>query len=275
MPAPRVSVVVPIHEGADFLRSSLRSVLRQTYEDLEVIVAGDGAGDDVRREALATGDRRVRWEGFPKAPGLGYSNRARAIGRARGGLIAYLAPDDLWAPQHLERLVRMLDRDRLDFVFSKPVLVWGPGIPRPHYLPFDWGRGGPNPPRFVLTCLSPTQVLHSREIHDRAGGWTDDLPRHGDVDLWLRCRASGARMGFLREPTVLRFPSYIFTSGSEGSADALHARFADELDSGGLVLDDLRWSFPRRLLGWGEDVVVVGRSRGPRWAKMLLRRTRA
>ena len=272
MSSPTVSVIVPVHEGADLLRVSLRSILRQTYDDFEVIVAGDGAGDDVRREALATGDPRVRWEGFPKAPGIGYSNRARAIGLAKGERIAYLAPDDLWAPRHLERLTRELDRDRLDLVFSKPVLVWASGVPRPHYLPFDWGRGGPSPSRFRLTCLSPTQVLHTREIHERAGGWADRLPRHGDVDLWLRCRAAGARIGFLREPTIMRFPSYIFAAAPGGSAP-LQARFAAELDSGRLALDDLRWSIPRRALGWAQDVVVVGRSRGPRWARMLLRRT--
>jgi glycosyltransferase involved in cell wall biosynthesis len=272
MPAPRVSVIIPLHDGVGLLRSSLRSVLRQTYDDLEVIVAGDGAGEEVRREALATGDPRVRWEGFPKAPGIGYSNRARAIALARGELIAYLAPDDLWAPRHLERLTRALDRDRLDFVFSKPVLVWGSGVPRPHYLPFDWGRGGPSPPRFLLACLSPTQVLHSREIHDRAGGWADGLLRHGDVDLWLRCRGAGARIGFLREATVIRFPSYVFASGPEGTADAIHARFAEDLHSGRLVLDDLRWPIGRRALGWAEDIAVVGRARGPRWARMLLRR---
>ncbi|HYK42964.1 MAG TPA: glycosyltransferase family A protein, partial [Thermoanaerobaculia bacterium] len=188
--APRVSVVVPVHDAALFLPAALRSILGQTFEDFEVIVSGDGAGDAVRREALASGDARVRWEGFPKAPGLGYSNRARAIGRARGKLVAYLAPDDLWAPRHLERLVGMLDRDRLDFVFSRPVLVWASGAPRPHYFPFDRGKSGAGSRRFLLACLSPTQVLHSSEIHDRAGGWDDGFFRHGDIDLWLRCRAA-------------------------------------------------------------------------------------
>jgi glycosyltransferase involved in cell wall biosynthesis len=273
MPAAvRVSVVVPVHDGAGPLRQSLRSILGQTFEDFEVLVSGDGAGDDVRREALATGDARVRWEGFPKAPGLGYSNRARAIGRAKGTLVAYLAPDDLWAPRHLERLIGMLDRERLDFAFSKPVLVWTDGVPRPHYFPFDRGKKGSDPRRFLLACLSPTQVLHSIEIHDRAGGWTDRFRRHGDVDLWLRCRAAGARIGFLREPTVVRFPSYVFAAAPAGSAAAIQARFAEELISGDLVLDELGWSFARRLGGWVEDVVVVGRSRGPRWARTLLAR---
>ena len=254
------------------MRPTLHSILSQTYENFEVIVAGDGAGDDIRREALATGDPRVRWEGFPKAPGFGYSNRARAVRSANGSLIAYLSPDDLWAPRHLERAVRAIDRARLDFVFSKPVLVWESGTPRPHDLPFDWARGGVDPPRFLLACLSPSQVVHSKEIHDRAGGWTDALPRHGDVDLWLRCRKAGARIGFHPEPTVVRFPAYAFAGGRGGRAADLHARLAAELSAGQLVLDGLRWPLPRRVAGWGEDVARIGIARGLRWARILLLR---
>jgi len=166
----------------------------------------------------------------------------------------------------------MIDREGFDFVFSRPVLVWADGVARPHYFPFDWARGGPAPPRFLLACLSPTHVLHSREIHDCAGGWDDAFPRHGDVDLWLRCRAAGARVGFLREPTVVRFPSYGFAHEAPERAAALHARIAEELISGTLVLDELRWPLPRRVRGWAEDVVVVGRHRGPLWARTLLAR---
>jgi len=38
------------------------------------------------------------------------------------------------------------------------------------------------------------------------------------------------------------------------------------------MLDELRWSFGRRLGGWMEDAIVVGRRRGPRWAGMLFAR---
>jgi hypothetical protein len=264
MPAPRVSIIVPIHEGAGLLRSSLRSILRQTYDDFEVIVAGDGAGEEVRRETLATGDPRVRWEGFPKAPGIGYSNRARAIGIAKGELIAYLAPDDLWAP--LDAGAR-LGPARLRVL--ETVLVWGSESRVRTTCPSTGEEA-----RARLDSCSPAfrpRRCSTEEIHDRRR-MDGRPPQHGDVDHG--CVPGPGRHRLSSEPTAIRFPSYAFTSGPEGSADALHARFADELDSGGLVLDDLRWPFPRRVLGWGEDVLVVGRSRGPRWAKMLLRRTR-
>lgn len=272
MPLPaRVSVIVPVHSGAELLPAALRSILRQTYENFEVVVAGDGAAESVAKAALSTGDPRVRWEGFPKAPGFGYSNRARAIAVSRGELIAYLSPDDLWAADHLDSLVGELDRRGADLVFSRPVLVWADGRPRPHYLPFDVSRGGGAPPGWVLACVSPTQMLHTRSGYIRAGGWRDGLRIHGDIDLWLRCRKAGARISFLRKPTVVRFPSYAFRTEPEETLLALRSRWEEELRAG-LALRDLRWPAARRIFGWIEDIRVVGLRRGPRWGRALLRR---
>lgn len=273
MPLPaRVSVIVPVHSGAELLPAALRSILRQTYENFEIVVAGDGAAESVAQAALSTGDPRVRWEGFPKAPGFGYSNRARAIARSGGELIAYLSPDDLWAPDHLDSLVRELGSRGADLVFSRPILVWADGRPRPHYLPFDVTRGGKAPPGWVLACVSPTQMLHTRSAYALAGGWRDGARIHGDIDLWLRCRKAGARIVFLRKATVVRFPSYAFRKEPEARLVALHSRYGEELALGRLVLRDLRWPASRRILGWIEDVRVVGMRRGPRWGRALLRR---
>jgi glycosyltransferase involved in cell wall biosynthesis len=268
-----VSVIVPVHDEAALLPVSLGSILRQSYADFEIVVAGDGADAAVERAALSTGDPRVRWQGFPKAPFFGYSNRGRAIDCANGELIAYLAPDDLWSPDHLALLVEALDRDRLDFALSRPILVWADGGLRPHYLPFDLAWRGVNPPRALLTCVSPSHVLHTRDIAARAGGWSDRVIRHGDVDLWLRCRAAGARIGFVRAATAVRFPSYAFRLQKERLA-TLHSRIADDMASGRLAIDTLRWSSASRVLGWLEDIAVVGRARGITWTQALLQRQR-
>ncbi|MGH9440744.1 MAG: glycosyltransferase [Thermoanaerobaculia bacterium] len=273
--SPKVSVVVPVHRGTDLLPAALGSILRQSYSDFEVVVSGDGASESVEKAALSMGDSRVRWEGFPKAPGFGYSNRDRAIARSRGDLIAYLSPDDLWAGDHLELLVAALETAQADLVFSRPVLVWGNGRPRPGFLPFDLARGGPAPPAaWLLACVSPTQVLHSRSAYLRAGGWRDGLPIHGDIDLWLRFRELGAKIRFLRESTVVRFPSYAFRRTSEAGLAALHSNFADDLASGRLVLGKIRWRPVRRIFGWMEDFAVVALRRGSRWGGALARRSR-
>src|SRR3954470_8790817 len=106
---PKITVLMPVHNQAAFLKLGLASVLNQTVTDLEVLVAGDGCTDASAEVVAACADPRVRWLGFPKARGFGYANRARALTEARGDLVAYLSPDDLWLSHHLETLLTALE----------------------------------------------------------------------------------------------------------------------------------------------------------------------
>ena len=57
--APKVSVVIPVYNGGNFLKHSIECALNQTYENLEVIVVNDGStdGGETERIALSFGDR--------------------------------------------------------------------------------------------------------------------------------------------------------------------------------------------------------------------------
>ena len=259
--APLVSVVVPIHDQADLLAAALRTVLAQRLDDIEVLVSGDGCRDASEAVATGTGDARVRWLGFPKEPGYGYANRARAIATARGRYIAYLAPDDLWADDHLSRLTAAAQTGPLDFVFSKPIAVRADGILLPHFAPFDLGSSRSAAwTRLRVYFLSPSQALHTRELHDRVGGWRTPPLRHGDVDLWHRFGKAGARTGYLACPTVVRLPSYAFAA-RPAQRRALHERLAAQLVAGELDLAALRWPAHHRIGGWGRDLGRIAKAR--------------
>lgn len=270
---PRVTVLMPVHNQAAHLRTSLRCVLAQRFGDLEVIVCGDGCTDESERVVVEADDARVRWAGFPKAPGYGYDNRDRALALARGTLVAYLAPDDLWTPDHLSVLVAALEDERADFVFARPVNADARRRLRRHYLPFDLLASGEQPPVGPrLYALSPSQVLHRRALLARAGGWTTPVLRHGDVDLWLRFRAAGARMRYVPRATVVRLPGRDFRGVETERAAALHAQLARALIDGTIDLSGARSSLPRRALGWAEDLFAVGRTQGPSMLRMLATR---
>lgn len=101
---PLVSVVMPVHNAAATLGSSVRSVLAQTHSDLELLVTDDASKDgspELLAELAAT-DERLR---FRPAPERGGAARARnlAIERARGDYVAFLDSDDMWLPEKLER----------------------------------------------------------------------------------------------------------------------------------------------------------------------------
>ena len=54
---PLVSVIIPTHNRAQLISRSIRSVLAQTYQDIEIIVVDDGSTDDTRQVVTSYGDR--------------------------------------------------------------------------------------------------------------------------------------------------------------------------------------------------------------------------
>ena len=99
---PLTSVVIPAYNAEPFLERTLRSALRQTHSNLEVIVVDDGSTDKTRviAEAAAATDDRVRILSVPN----GGVAKARniGIGEANGEFVAFLDADDLWHPTKIE-----------------------------------------------------------------------------------------------------------------------------------------------------------------------------
>jgi len=106
--SPIVSIIAPAHNAAPFFAAWLKSIRAQEYECIEVLLVDDGSTDDLAILAAQA------------PPFLRYSRqdhrgpaaaRNAAIRSASGDLIAFLDLDDLWAPEHLRRCTRELDRN--------------------------------------------------------------------------------------------------------------------------------------------------------------------
>jgi GalNAc5-diNAcBac-PP-undecaprenol beta-1,3-glucosyltransferase len=141
------TVLVPTHNHGETLRYSVGSALRQTLADFELFIVGDGCDDATRRVALelAASDRRVRFLDLPKGPRKGEAHRHSALGDAQGRIVAYLGDDDLWFPDHLERLELLL-RDA-DFGHTLHAGLDASGAP--FFLACDLGN--PDVRRSMLT----------------------------------------------------------------------------------------------------------------------------
>ena len=107
---PVAAIMVPTHDHAATLDLAVRSALEQTLTDIEVIVVGDGVGDDTREVVakLAKEDSRVRFLDLPKGPHHGEIHRGRAIAATNAKIVCYLCDDDLLLPEHAEAMAELL-----------------------------------------------------------------------------------------------------------------------------------------------------------------------
>lgn len=185
---PRVSVVIPVFNGAKTIGETVESVLAQTFTDFELLVIDDGSTD--RTSAVVGGfdDRRIRVRAFPNA-GLSAS-RNRGIAASRGELIAFLDADDVWMPRKLEAQVAALDDQRdaalvytwVDFI-SETGAFLGPGLRvEARGMAFDELLQ-----RNVIESGSNAMVR--RSAFEEAGLFDANLNGAEDWDMWLRIAA--------------------------------------------------------------------------------------
>jgi glycosyltransferase involved in cell wall biosynthesis len=109
VPAPRVSVVVPSFNNASYIEATMDSILGQTFEDLELVVAdhssSDGTWERLQRYSADPRVRLLRTQTGGGAP----ANWARVTRSARGELLKLVCGDDLIYPDCLRRQVEAMD----------------------------------------------------------------------------------------------------------------------------------------------------------------------
>lgn len=107
---PRVSIIIPVYNGANYMREAIDSALAQTSSDLEVIVVNDGSRDGGATADIACsyGDR-VRY--VEKENGGVSSALNRGIAEMRGQWFCWLSHDDRYLPAKIDTQLAFLDRN--------------------------------------------------------------------------------------------------------------------------------------------------------------------
>ena len=103
---PLVSVIIPTHNRASLVADAVKSVLNQTYNNIEIIVIDDGSTDDTR-SVVTSLSGNIRYV-FQEKQGPGVA-RNRGIDEATGDWIAFLDSDDLWLPDKLSLQFKVLE----------------------------------------------------------------------------------------------------------------------------------------------------------------------
>jgi len=235
MSQPRVSVVVPCYNRAGTVGSSVRSVLEQSFSDLELIVVDDGSTDTTLGILDAIDDPRLQI--LRKDTNAGVSAaRNSGIATARAQWVAFQDSDDIWHPDKLARQMNILEAPGANHVAAYCGMeIEMAGETR--YVPQRGAahREGDVLPGLVWHSFISTQTLIiRREILQEVGGFDEDLRALVDWELMLRVAQSGP-VALIDEPLVRqRFSSNSITNDPLRRVEAraaLVAKHTELIDS--------------------------------------------
>ncbi len=200
---PEVSVILPAYHAEQTIHAAVRSILGQTFSDLELIVVDDGSTDRTVDVLRGIDDRRLNLVTSPHQGVVAASNRAMEM--ARGSLIARMDADDVAHPQRLAKQRDYILAHQLDAVGCQVRIVDRLGQPCESMRRYErWINEetltGESIAafRFVeLPLVNPT--ILARRRYFELGFRDTDQPE--DYDLMLRAAADGMRFG--KVPEVL------------------------------------------------------------------------
>jgi teichuronic acid biosynthesis glycosyltransferase TuaG len=201
---PVVSVVIPVHNGELALERAVRSVLDQTFCDLEVVVVDDASvdGSFAIANRLAAADQRVRALRRSQAAGDPATPRDDGISVSSGDYVAFLDHDDFWLPRKLARQLPLFGAGDVAVVYSQVYDdegTEGLRLVRPE-LP----SGDISSALLQENHVSMATPVVRRDWVERAGRFD----RHHlfgleDYYYWLRISLAGGRFVPLLEPTAV------------------------------------------------------------------------
>lgn len=197
---PKVSIIMPAYNTAGLIKGSLDSVFSQTYSDFEILVVNDGSPDTPQLEQVLQPylDRIIYVKQENKrAAGA----RNTAIRHARGEFLAFLDSDDCWLPCHLAAQMNRLAQDpALDLVYANGMRI---GDPRRQveFMRRCPSTGAATFEALVMErCQIPVSTVVARKSTIvAAGGFSEELARCDDYDMWLRAAFHGAKISYGRQ----------------------------------------------------------------------------
>jgi len=183
---PLVSVVIATYNMANYLPLAVRSVLTQTYKNLELLVVDDGSTDDTLESIKPLlNDPRVRYitqenKGQAAAKNFG-------IRESNGEYIAFLDADDLWVPEKLDLQIPLfLSSKTLGVVYAKLLYIDETGNKLGKVDNYGLYRGKICNPLFIRNFIRFGTTVVKRECFEHLGTFKENIRMGIDYDLWLR-----------------------------------------------------------------------------------------
>ena len=198
---PLISIVIPTYNHADFLKRALTSIIKQNYEDWEVIIIDNHSNDHTEEVVYSFENPKIRFFKIHNNGVIGLS-RNYGIDKASGKWIAFMDSDDIWYPSRLSVCSEFYGEDKykIDVISTNELMVFS-GINKQKVL--RHGPASENMYRDMLLYgnrLSPSATIVSKSFLTKNNlkfSEAIELATVEDYDFWLQLALNKASFLFL------------------------------------------------------------------------------
>lgn len=198
---PLVSVVIPVFNGAAYLKQAVESALKSTFKNIEIILVDDGSSDQSKFvcQALEKKYKKVAFYSFKKNKGQGIALNY-AIKRAKGKYICRLNQDDTMLRNRIQTQVKYLNLHPDVVALGSSITLVDENNKKQivHYLEND------SEIRKVWLFLSPfsdPSVMFDRKVALKVGGHDQTYWPANDTQLWIKMAKYG-KLANIKKPLV-------------------------------------------------------------------------
>lgn len=260
---PRVSVIIPTYNRAEFVQSAVTSVLNQTFVDFEVIVVDNGSTDDTKSVVECLSDERVKYYRLEKNNGVSPA-RNFGIKNSSAKFVAFLDDDDEWLPEKLAAQVDLIERS--------PSVV---GCVYTGYLTVARAtnkivnqvtpskKGDLSRELCMRNCVgTASTVLLKRECMEKVGMFDESIYFGEEYDLWLRMSQEW-HFEYIKEPLVVY---YLHQTNASSNYDVVIRDLERRLEKQAQLYGSNRKAFSYRYLELGQLYCYTGKTKEGRQA---------
>lgn len=176
-----ISIIIPTYNRASSISKSVRSVLAQTYKNIEVIVVDDGSTDNTKQLIENICDYRLKYINLDTNAGA-CNARNKGIEMAKGDYIAFQDSDDVWKIDKLEKQIYALKKNNVDLVFCAYEKI---NEKKQIILP-QLKEGYVSRKELLRQSIVSTQTLLGKKKCFEKVKFDESMPRLQDYDITIR-----------------------------------------------------------------------------------------
>lgn len=183
---PKISVILPVYNGQDYLEAAVASVLSQSFGDFELLIINDGSSDNSASIVEKMGDPRIRF--FQQTNRGLAATLNRAISLARGEYIARQDQDDVYLPARLQKQVEFLDTHPDVGMVGTSAEIFAGNERTTRFLRHPTDNASIKLELLFSNCFVHSSIMIRRAVFNDVGGYSEDKTRQPpeDYELWSR-----------------------------------------------------------------------------------------